>query len=65
MTATERKSDFKLTKHTPYLALTGQLWSVFYKNSEANWLRYNGTALYLNPSTNLRVAVSSEAYAAP
>ena len=26
MTATEHKSDFKLTTDTPYLALTGELW---------------------------------------
>ena len=28
MTVTEHKSDFKLTKDTPYLALTGKLWVV-------------------------------------
>ena len=45
MTAAERKSDFKLTTDTPYLALTGDLWGVYYENFEENWPRYNGTAL--------------------
>ena len=30
MTAAERKSDLKLTTDTPYLALTGQLWCVYF-----------------------------------
>ena len=47
MTARERKSDFKLTTYTPYLALTDELWGVCYDNFEENWLHYNGTALYL------------------
>ena len=47
MTATERKSDFKLITDTPYLALTDELWGVNYENVEENWPRYNGTALYL------------------
>ena len=34
MTATECKSDFKLTTHTPYLALTGELWGLCYENFE-------------------------------
>ena len=46
MTAIERKSDLKLTTDTPYLALTGKLWGVYYVNFE-DWPRYNGTALYL------------------
>ena len=46
MIATERKSDFKPTTHTPYLALTGKLWGVYYENLEKNWPRYNITALY-------------------
>ena len=37
MTATERKSDFKLTTYTPYLALMGELRGVYYENSEENW----------------------------
>ena len=47
MIATERKSDLDLTTDTPYLAITDQLWGAYYGNSEANWTRYNGTALYL------------------
>ena len=31
-TATERQSDFKLTTHTPYLVLTGELYGVYYEN---------------------------------
>ena len=29
MASEEYISDFELTKNTPYLALTGELWSVF------------------------------------
>ena len=36
MTASERNSDFKLTTDTPYLALTGELWGVYYENIEEN-----------------------------
>ena len=38
--------DFRITKGTPYLALTGKLWSVCLEDFEENWPRYNGTALY-------------------
>ena len=48
MTAAERKSDFKLTTDTPYLALTDELWGVFCKDSGKNWLHYNHTALYMS-----------------
>ena len=30
MIGTEYKSEFVLTKDNPYLALTGELWDVFY-----------------------------------
>ena len=46
MTATEHKSDIKLTADTPYLTLTGELWGVCHENFEENWPHYNGTALY-------------------
>ena len=45
MTATECESDFKLTTDTPYLALTGELWGVYYENFEEKWPPY--TILYL------------------
>ena len=41
------RSDFKLTTVTPYLALTGELWGDCHKDIGENWLRYNGTALYV------------------
>ena len=47
MTATKHKPDFKLTTDAPYLALTDEIWGVYYENFEENWLRYNGTAMYL------------------
>ena len=47
MTAAKHKSDFKLTTDTPYLALTGKLWGVCGEEFWENWLRYNGTALYI------------------
>ena len=47
MKRAERKTDFKITTHTPYLALTGELWGVYRDDLGENWPRYNGTALYL------------------
>ena len=44
--ATERKSDFKLTTDTQYIALVGELWGVYYENFEENWPCYNGITLY-------------------
>ena len=47
MTATNCKPDFKLTTDTPYLALTGELWAVYYDIFEENWPGYNCTARYV------------------
>ena len=46
MIAIERKSDFKLTTYTPYLALTGELWGIYYDNFQKKKTRYDGAALY-------------------
>ena len=43
----ESESDIRITTDTPYLALTDELWSVYFENFGENWLRYNGTARYL------------------
>ena len=45
-TRAEYQSGAKSTKDTPYLALTGELWGVFWEYIWENWPRYNGTALY-------------------
>ena len=37
---------FELTKDTPYLALSGELWSVFYEYYNRNWSCYKGFLLY-------------------
>ena len=37
---------FELTKDTPYLALSGELWSVFYEYFNKNWPCYKGFLLY-------------------
>ena len=37
---------FELTKDTPYLALSGELWSVFYEYFNRNWSCYKGFPLY-------------------
>ena len=43
---------FELTKDTPYLALSGELWSVFYEFFNRNWSCYKGFLLYVfNPAT--------------
>ena len=36
MTIAECKSDLEFTKHTPYLALTGELWGVYSKDLGEN-----------------------------
>ena len=46
MTAAECKSDFKLTKDTPYLALKDELWGVDCEDSVENWPLYYDAALY-------------------
>ena len=38
---------FELTKDTPYLALSGELWSVFYEYFNRNWPCYKEFLLYL------------------
>ena len=40
---------FELTKDTPYLALSGELWSVFYEYFNRNWPCYKGFLLYVDP----------------
>ena len=44
---TDPKSDFTLTKDTPYLALMGELWGAYCENFQENWPRYNSTVLYI------------------
>ena len=39
---------FELTKDTPYLALSGELWSVFYEYFNRNWPYYKGFLLYVD-----------------
>ena len=39
---------FELTKDTPYLALSGELWSVFYEYLNRNWSCYKGFLLYVS-----------------
>ena len=39
---------FELTKDTPYLALSGELWSVFYEYFNRNWSCYKGFLLYVS-----------------
>ena len=46
ITVAEKESDIRITKDTPYLALTGELWGVYCEGLGENGPRYNGTALY-------------------
>ena len=46
MTAAPHKSYFELTKDTPYLALTGEVWGVCCEDFGETWSYYNGTAPY-------------------
>ena len=43
---------FELTKDTPYLALSGELWSVFYEYFNRNWSCYKGFLLYYQHEVN-------------
>ena len=43
---------FKLIKDTPYLALSGELWSVFYEYFNRNWSCYR---LYIQGSYTLNL----------
>ena len=45
---------FELTKDTPYLALLGELWSVFYEYFNRNWSCYKGFLLYINSTHNIK-----------
>ena len=47
MTPVEHESDFKLTTDTPYLGLTGELWSVCCEEIGENWQLYHDTLLYI------------------
>ena len=42
----ESESDFRITRETWYLALTGELWGVYCGDLGDNWLRYNSATLY-------------------
>ena len=44
---------FELTKDTPYLALSGELWSVFYEYFNRNWSCYKGFLLYSSVSASI------------
>ena len=46
MTMAEGKSNIRLIKDIPYLALTGE--QLFSKDFGENWPCYNGTALYFS-----------------
>ena len=41
----QNMSDFELTKKTPYLAPTAEIWGVYCEKCGENWRRYNDTAL--------------------
>ena len=47
ITAAKQQTDIELTKETPYLALTGEIWGVYYDTFRENWPRYNGIVLYI------------------
>ena len=55
---------FELTKDTPYLALSGELWSVFYEYFNRNWPCYKGFLLY-NIVNHSDVVGASPVVAAP
>ena len=48
MISLHNKLPFELTKDTPYLALSGELWSVYYEYFNRNWSCYKGFLLYMS-----------------
>ena len=48
MGQTLHKSEFILTKDTPYPALTGEIWVVYCEDFWENWSCYKGTTLYIS-----------------
>ena len=46
---------FELTKDTPYLALSGELWSVFCEYFNRNWPCYKGFLLYIGTIVAIHV----------
>ena len=50
MTTAKHKSEVRLTKDTPYLALTGVLRGVYCENFRGVWPRYNDIAFYKVPA---------------
>ena len=71
---TEWKSDFKLTIATPYLAVTGELWGVFYENLKENWLQCTAkwcgyfmayTVYYFREFSHQRLPGRSDDYKVP
>ena len=49
---------FELTKDTPYLALSGELWSVFYEYFNRNRSCYKGFLLYSRKLSDKRRKVN-------
>ena len=47
VTGAKHKSDFEITKDTPYRALTRELWGVHWEDFVENWSCFNGTVLYI------------------
>ena len=40
----ESESYIRITRDTPYLALTGELWGIYCEDLGEKWPSYNGTA---------------------
>ena len=47
VTETEYRWEFEPTKYITHLSLKGELWDVFCKGFEENWLPYNGSEPYI------------------
>ena len=55
----ESESNFRITTDILYLSLMGELWGVYCEYFGENWLRYNGTTLYIaTAQKNLRMLSS-------
>ena len=49
---------FELIKDTPYLALSGELWSVFYEYFNRNWSCYRGFLLYMKTCSVITIPIT-------
>ena len=56
----EHGPDSELSKDTPYITFTGELWGVYCEEFVENWPNYNGTTLhiFMFPQNNSAISMA-------